>query len=126
MTDNPTENRSGNVIATIENRENPEQNIDLVYLPEENGFATSGIRRNFDLPEILIPTHMVAKDLNLMGAIVSTILEKISKACEEDAAFAYSSKFHVLDQEYTLTPHGDFVKLETPITAPEFHGVTDN
>jgi hypothetical protein len=69
---------------------------------------------------------MVAQDLNLMGAIVSTILEKISKACEEDCSFEYTSTFTVMDREYTLSPHGAFVILETEVQGPDLSRGTDN
>lgn len=118
MTSESMDNLSGNVIASIQNRQDPGQTIDLIFLPGEGGFATSGIRTCFDLPEILIPSHLVAEDLNLMGAIVSAILEKISQACEGDGSFEYVSGFRVMGREFTLSPHGDFMKLEAELTSP--------
>ncbi len=113
MPGHPSDETGSQVIATIENRQNPNQRIDLVYLPNENGFSTDGIRKHFDLPEILIPAHLIAQDMHLMGAIVSTILERVSLACEGDAAFEYASRFQVMDREFTLVPRGDRVVLET-------------
>ncbi|MGD8385521.1 MAG: hypothetical protein PVG49_00165 [Desulfobacteraceae bacterium] len=120
MTDSAQGNAPGRVIGTIKNQENPDQSIDLVFLPEENGFATSGIRPHFDLPEILIPAHLVAQDLNLIGAIVSAILERISKACEQDNTFEYPSRFQVMERDYTLEPKGEFVVLGTKGADPEW------
>lgn len=120
MTDDAQGNAESRVIGTIENQQNPDQNIDLVFLPEQNGFATSGIRPHFNLPEILIPAHLVAQDLNLIGAIVSTILERISEASEQDTPFAYASRFQVLDREFTLEPKGEFVILGTAAADPEW------
>lgn len=108
------------VIGTIQNHRNPDQAVDLVYLPEENGFATSGIRTHFDLPEILIPSHLVAQDIQLIGAIVSAILERISQAGEQDGVFEYASRFTVLDREYTFTPHGRFMRLEVESSTPDW------
>jgi len=112
MTNDSSEATEGQVIASIENQQNPNQKIDLVYLPDENGFSTAGIRAHFDLPEILIPAHLVAQDMHLMGAIVSTILERVSRACEQDDAFEYASRFEVMGREFSMAPRGDRVVLE--------------
>ncbi len=117
MTSDASGDAPPQVIASINNRINPDQSIDLVYLSGENGFATSGIRANFDLPEILIPAHMVARDLQLVGAIVSAILERISLACEKDAVFEYASRFEVLGREYTFTPQGSYMRMD--VDAPD-------
>ncbi|MFO7786072.1 MAG: hypothetical protein ACQET7_00945 [Thermodesulfobacteriota bacterium] len=108
------------VIGSINNRDNPDQTIDLVYVSEENGFATSGIRTNFDLPEILVPAHLVAQDLQLMGTIVSAILERISRACEKDAVFQYASRFEVMGREYTFTPHGPYMRMDADVPDPGY------
>ncbi len=120
MTDLTSDKGGQTVIATIENSLNPGQVVSIVYVPEENGFATSGIRTHFDLPEILIPAHLVAQDLELMGAIVSAILERISKACETESTFAYYSRFEVMGRDFTMTPHGDYVKLESHQDPPQW------
>lgn len=120
MTSDTSGNAPSRVIASINNRNNPDQSIDLVYLSGENGFATSGIRANFDLPEILIPAHMVAMDLQLIGAIVSAILERISRACEKDAVFEYASRFEAMGREYTFSPHGPYMKLEAETSGPGY------
>ncbi len=112
MPGHPGKETESQVVATIENQQNPNQRIDLVYLPEENGFSTDGIRKHFDLPEILIPAHLIAQDMHMMGAIVSTILERVSLACERDAAFEYVSRFQVMGREFTLAPRGDRVVIE--------------
>jgi|GEM_PF-975787 hypothetical protein len=120
MTDDQNQTGASGVIATIRNQSNPEQSIDLVYLPEESGFATSGIRTHFDLPEILIPAHLVAQDIQLIGAIVSAILERVSQAAEQDGTFEYADRFSVLDQEYTFSPHGPYMKLAAEATTPDW------
>ena len=120
MNEDAAGGESTRVIATIRNQQNPDQAIDLVYLPEENGFATSGIQTHFDLPEILIPAHMVAQDLQLIGAIVSAVLERISQAAEKDGTFEYASRFEVMGREYTFTPQGAYMKLETREGNPDW------
>lgn len=120
MTDDAQGNATSRVIGTIENEQDPDQSIDLVFLPDQNGFATSGIRPHFDLPEILIPAHLVAQDLSLIGAIVSVILERISKAREQGIPFEYAAQFQVMDREYTLEPKGEFVVLGTKTVDPEW------
>ncbi|MFP4036002.1 MAG: hypothetical protein ACLFUE_00635 [Desulfobacteraceae bacterium] len=120
MTDQTGDRSDPRVIATIENQQNPGQVISIVYVPEENGFATSGIRTHFELPEILIPAHLVAQDLELMGSIVSAILEKISKAWESESTFTYSSSFEVMGRSFTMAPHGRYVKLDSGEGPPEW------
>ncbi len=101
-----------NVIATIQNREDPSQNIAIVYVAEKNAFVTSGIEHTFGIKEILIPAYMIVKDLRLMGAILSVILEKISHACETESSFYYVPQFEVLGQWYSLTESGEYMMLE--------------
>jgi hypothetical protein len=118
MTGDTDSSTKPQVIASISNSTNPDQSVDLVYLPGENGFATSGISANFDLPEILIPVHLVARDLQLIGSIVSAILERISRACEKDAVFEYASRFRVMGREYTFTPQGRYMRMDAEVPAP--------
>lgn len=103
---------SDGVIATIQNRDNPDQLIAIRYLQHENGFATEGIRAYFGMKEILIPVHLVAKDLELMGTIVSAILEEISRAYEKGTMSQYASLIEVMGKAYSLTDHGSYKKLE--------------
>jgi hypothetical protein len=74
--------------------------------------VTSGIQRIFSEKEILIPTHLVALDLNLIGTIISVILEELSRATERDGTFAYTPQFRVLDKTYTLTEEKAYMRLE--------------
>jgi hypothetical protein len=100
------------VVATIENQENPSQVVQIRYLREENAFATVGIREYFDQREILMPAHLVSANLQLIGTIVSAILERISIAHEKQVPFQYAQHFTVLERAYTLKQYGEFVKLE--------------
>jgi hypothetical protein len=54
----------------------------------------------------------VANDFQIVGAIVSEILERISVASETGIPFEYARRFEVLDRAYTLSESGDFMKLE--------------
>ena len=103
MTDHPYSDSTDGIIATIENKDNPLQTVDIKYLSEENSFVTSGIKAHFGEKEIMIPAHLVVIDLQLMGSIVSTILEKVSQAQEKESSFEYSPTFEVLDKKYTMT-----------------------
>jgi hypothetical protein len=112
MIDDLTQVDSSNgIIATIENRDNPSQIIAIKYLPDEQAFVTSGIRANFDEKEILIPAYLVVIDFQLMGSIVSSILEKISQAKDMETTFEYASGFEVMDRLYTLRNYGQYMKL---------------
>jgi hypothetical protein len=104
--------RSDAVIASIRNNQNPDQSVDILYWREENAFVTSGIQRYFAEKEILIPTHLVALDLNLIGTIISAILEELSRASEKDGAFLYTPQFDVMDKTYTLTEKEEYMLLE--------------
>jgi hypothetical protein len=112
MGEHESSDAAGGVIATIENSRNPDQSVDVVYVREENAFVTSGIKACFAEKELLIPAHMVLSDFNLMGAIISAILEKLSKACERESSFHYEPSFEVLDRSYTLKEQGEYMRLE--------------
>ncbi|MFH1491177.1 MAG: hypothetical protein ABII06_19895 [Pseudomonadota bacterium] len=100
------------IIGTIQNSRNPDQSIIIKYLKEESAFVTSGIEAQLGVKDILIPAHLVAVDFQLIGAIISAILEKISEAYEKDSTFDYVSKFEVLDKFYCLTEYGEYMKLD--------------
>lgn len=112
MTDHGDTERPETVIATIENKGNPNQVIAIKYLPNENAFVTDGIATNLGEKEILMPVHLIAKDLDLIGTIVSAVLEKISQAHENDMSFEYPSRFEVMDSVYAFTEQGGYMKLE--------------
>jgi len=107
-------NDTDGIIATIENRDKPEQAVAIKYLRDQNAFVTSGIRTYFDEKEILIPAHLVAVDFQLIGTIVSAILEKLSQAHEMETTFDYAPKFEVLDKVYALTECGEYMELSVP------------
>jgi hypothetical protein len=100
------------IIATISNKDNPSQVISIKYVKSENAFCTSGIRDYLGVKEILIPVHMVAKDIQLIGTILSAIMERISQANEVGTPFVYAQRFEVLGRQYTLTEVGEYMKLE--------------
>ena len=100
------------IIGTIENTVDPGQNVDILYWQEQNAFVTSGIAAWFAEREILVPAHLVIRDLELVGAIISTILDHLSNASEEEGVFQYTSRMEVLGETYTMTPYQDYMKLE--------------
>jgi hypothetical protein len=112
MTDSNETNRHDQVIGTITNKRNPNQVIEIIYMKTENAFCTSGIRSFSNMKEILIPVYMVANDFQLVGAIISTILERISVAEETGIPFEYAPRFEVADRAYVMHESGDFMKLE--------------
>ena len=112
MTDSNETKKGEQVIGTIANKRNPGQVIEIIYLRSETAFCTSGIRSLLNMKEILIPVYLVANDFQLVGAIVSEILERISVARETGIPFEYARRFEVLDRAYTLSESGDFMTLE--------------
>jgi hypothetical protein len=103
------------IIATISNKNNPSQIISIKYLKPENAFCTSGIQDYLGVKEILIPVYMVAKDLQLIGTILSAIMERISEANDTGTPFVYAQRFEVLGKHYTLTEVGEYMKLEDQV-----------
>ena len=100
------------IIATIANKNNPSEVISIKYFRSKSAFCTSGIQSMLHSKEILIPTYLVAKDFQLVGTIVSAILERISQVREAGATFVYEKRFEVLGRQYTLTEEGDYMRLE--------------
>lgn len=111
MTEQDELDGTDEIIATIENKDNPSQSISLKYLSSDNAFITSGIQRHFGEKEILIPSHLVVINLDLMGTIVAAILEKLSKAHDDEKSFEYVSSFEVMGKKYSMMEDGDFMKL---------------
>jgi hypothetical protein len=116
MFDQDSSNAVSNVIATIRNNRDPEQSVTVSYHADEKAFVTSGIEPFFGAREILIPGHLAVIDFELMGAIVSSILEKLSQARDMGLKFAYAPRFSVFDKMFTLTEYGKYMRL----TAEEF------
>ena len=100
------------IIASIENQVDPSQRIDIKYVQGGNTFITDGIYKNFAEKEIAIPGHLVVMDFQLMGAIVSEILEKLSRARDGETTFEYASRLQVLDKVYSLEDEGEYMMLK--------------
>ncbi len=111
MKDSNEMKRDNPVIGTIRNKRDPDQGVEITYRRNENAFCTSGIQALFNMKEILIPVYLVANDFQLVGAIISSILERISVAREAGIPFEYASRFEVMDRVYTLEGSGDFMTL---------------
>ena len=107
------------IIATIANSKNPSQVVSIKYVRSKSAFCTSGIQSLLGSKEILIPVYLVAKDLQLIGTILSAILERISQADETGATFIYERRFEVLGRRYTLTEEGEYMKL---VGEPMYNG----
>ena len=101
-----------NKIATFKNSVSPGQNVDIVYLREENAFLTVGISKFFAEKEIFIPAYLVVSDFQLIGAIVSSILEKLSQMCDSDGQFSYASRLEVMGQQFSLTEKEKYMVLD--------------
>ena len=114
MTSDTNLNDTDGIIATIENRKKPGQAVAIKYLRDQNAFVTSGIHAYFGEKEILIPAHLVALDFQLIGTIVSAILEKLSHALEMETTFDYEPRFEVLNKVYALKECGEYMELSVP------------
>ena len=100
------------IIGTISNRDNPEQEVAIKYLRRESAFVTSGMKTCFGMKEILVPVHLVAIDFQLVGTILSVILEMISHAREMNVPFHYAPSFEVMGKVYSITEYGEFMRME--------------
>ncbi len=100
------------IVASIENQADPSQRIDINYVQEDNAFITQGIQTHFAEKEISIPAHLVVTDFQLMGVIVSEILEKLSRARDGETTFEYASRLQVLDKVYSLEDGGEYMVLK--------------
>lgn len=100
------------IVASIENQADPSQRIDIKYVQGDNAFVTQGIQTHFAEKEISIPVHLVVTDFQLMGVIVSEILEKLSQARDGETTFEYASRLQVLDKVYSLEDGGEYMVLK--------------
>ena len=105
------------IVAFIENQADPSQRIDIHYVQEDNAFVTLGIQTHFAEKELSIPAHLVVSDFQLMGAIVSEILEKLSRARDRESTFAYAPRLQVLEKVYSLEDKGEYMMLK--VVEPE-------
>lgn len=96
MNDDKPLTAAATTIASIENKRKPGQVVDIRYVAEEGAFVTAGIEAHFAEKEIMIPSRLVLQDFQLMGTILSALLEKLSEAQDAEAAFSYASHFEAM------------------------------
>ena len=111
MSSNATWQGMDTIVASIENQADPSQRVHIKYVKDDNAFVTQGIQTQFAEKEISIPGHLVVMDLQLMGVIVSEILEKLSQARDGETTFEYASRLQVLDKIYSLEDVGEVMML---------------
>ena len=112
MSSDTTSQGTDTIVASIENQADPSQRVDIKYVQGDNVFVTQGIQVQFAEKEISIPCHLVVMDFQLMGAIVSEILEKLSMARDGETTFEYASRLQVLDKVYSLEDGGEYMMLK--------------
>jgi len=112
MSSDTTLQGTDTIVASIENQADPSQRVDIKYVQGDNAFVTQGIYTQFAEKEISIPGHLVVMDFQLMGAIVSEILEKLSQARDGETTFEYASRLQVLDKVYSLEDGGEYMMLK--------------
>jgi hypothetical protein len=98
-------------IAEIKNRHREDEIVHILYVPSFNAFITEGIHDIFGLKEILIPAYMVVKDLELIGSIISIILEDMSVAREQNDSFKFTKKFELMGKCYVMEEKELYVEL---------------
>lgn len=111
MNDDKPLDPAATTIASIENRKRPGQVVEIRYVAEEGAFVTAGIEAHFAEKEIMIPSRLVLEDFELMGTILSALLEKLSEAQDAEGVFSYASHFEAMGRFYLLKEGERYVHL---------------
>jgi hypothetical protein len=104
-------NSKERILATVANKKDPTQLVEIVHRPEEGLFVTRGISHNFNLKEIAIPQgHMLAQ-LQEVTRLLSFLLERIATAADFSVPFRYDYDFEYDKRRYQLRESGDYLLL---------------
>ena len=99
-------------VATIANRKNATQVVEIVHLPDKGLLVTRGITTNFGLKEIAVPQNIMIPAIHEMTEVLSYILERIATADDLKIPFRYDPEFELGDKSYTLQEGEEFMILD--------------
>jgi hypothetical protein len=90
------------VIATIANRKDPTQIVEIVHQPDRGIFVTQGIAPYFRLKEIAVPQNLMLAEIQELTKVLSYLLERIATAGDLNLPFRYDPEFEFGDRLYRL------------------------
>jgi hypothetical protein len=107
-TDNNVRER---VLATISNKKDPTQRVEIVHLPHEQLFVTRGISHNFQIKEIAIPQGHMLAEIQEVTRLLSYLLERIATAADLNLPFHYEHDFEFGNRSYHLQETENYLLL---------------
>ena len=99
------------VLATISNKKDPTQLVEIVHLPRKQLFLTRGIYHNFHIKEIAIPQGHMLGEIQEVTRLLSYLLERIATAADYNLPFQYDHDFEFGNRKYTLEQKEDYLLL---------------
>ena len=99
------------VLATISNKKDPTQLVEIVHLPQKQLFLTRGISHNFHIKEIAVPQGHMLAEINEVTLLLSHILERIATAADLNLPFHYDYDFTFGSRKYHLEETEDYLVL---------------
>jgi hypothetical protein len=99
------------VLATISNKKNPTQLVEIVHLPQKQLFLTRGISHNFHIKEIAIPQGHMLGEIQEVTRLLSSLLERIATAADLNLPFQYDHHFEFGNRKYSLEEREDYLLL---------------
>ena len=99
------------VIATIGNRKNPAQVVEIVHLPEKEIFITRGIAAHFHIKDIAVPQSLMLAEIQEVTETLSYLLERIATAADLRLPFRYDPEFALGESRFSLKESGDYMVL---------------
>jgi hypothetical protein len=99
------------ILATIANKKDPTQLVEIVHVPEKQLFLTRGISHNFQLKEIAVSQRLMLSEIHEVTEILSYILERIATASDLNLPFHYDYDFDFGGHKYRLQESDDYLML---------------
>ena len=99
------------VLATISNKKDPTQRVEIVHLPQKQLFVTRGISHNFQIKEIAVPQGHMLAEIQQVTRLLSYLLERIATAEDLNLPFHYEHDFEFGNRSYHLQETEDYLLL---------------
>ncbi len=99
------------VLATISNKKDRTQWVEIVHLPQKQLFVTRGISHNFQIKEIAIPQGHMLAEIQEVTRLLSYLLERIATAADLNLPFQYDHDFEFANRKYQLKEVDDYLLL---------------
>ncbi|MBW1980165.1 MAG: hypothetical protein JRJ12_03005 [Deltaproteobacteria bacterium] len=109
--DLPQASSKERILATIANKKDPTQLVEIVHLPDKQLFVTRGISHNFHIKEIAIPQGHMLAEIHVVTKLLSYLLERIADAADFNLLFRYSNDFEFDNRRYHFQEIDDYLLL---------------